>query len=339
MKATSLLHEIGGKKLAKVKWGIISSAQIAIDQVIPAIKSSHNGEVYAISSGSGKEKDVAKQFSIPNTYDDHEKLLDDPEIDAVYIPLPNSLHKEWCVKAARKGKHILCEKPIALSENQLFDIIQACEENHVYFMEAYMYRFHSQHKLVKEMLEEGKIGDILSIHSVFHFTIDQLKKDIRMQAELGGGVTYDIGGYSVNVINYLLDSSPSTVYATALYEDVDTKITAVLEYENQITATIDSSFYGPMLHAYKIIGTKGVIEVPYAFRPDLNDDDGVIIIRNQTEEILHVKEKQYVNEVEHFAEVIQGKAVLDYTPSEVHRTLKTLEAIQQSAIKKRQVIL
>src|SRR5690606_13532774 len=131
--------------MKKVRWGIISTANIAQTQLIPAIFRSDNAEAAAIASRSSKVHGIAAALNIPKAYESYEELLDDPEIDAVYIPLPNHLHKEWVLKAAAKGKHILCEKPAALNAKEAEDMIQVCQASGVKFMEAFMYQLHLQH--------------------------------------------------------------------------------------------------------------------------------------------------------------------------------------------------
>ncbi|MGG3969210.1 Gfo/Idh/MocA family oxidoreductase, partial [Geobacillus stearothermophilus] len=136
----------------KVRFGIMSTAAIAKEVMIPAIRRTSHAEVVAIASESGKAKQAAKELGIPKAYDSYDQLLDDPDVDAVYIPLPNSLHAEWTIKAAKKKKHVLCEKPAALCEEDVRRMIEECEKNGVLFMEAFMYQFHLQHERVKQLL-------------------------------------------------------------------------------------------------------------------------------------------------------------------------------------------
>src|SRR5690625_2330163 len=185
--------------MKKIKWGIISTARIGITQLIPAIKRSTNAEVVAIATQSDINKAtlIAEQFQIEKVYNSYEKLLNDPNIDAVYIPLPNHLHKEWAIKAAQKGKHILCEKPAALTTEEVYEIKKACEENNVLFMEAFMYYFHPQHNRVKEIIDTGEIGEVTFMQAGFSFYLAEERRahNIRMSGEKGGGSIYDIGCY------------------------------------------------------------------------------------------------------------------------------------------------
>ncbi|GAE95085.1 NAD binding oxidoreductase [Gracilibacillus boraciitolerans JCM 21714] len=148
--------------MEKLKWGgVLSTARIGRTQVIPAIQRSSNGEVVAIASRNEQTaKEAAEELNIPRTFDSYEALLDDPEIQAVYIPLPNALHKQWVIAAANKKKHVLCEKPVAITSAELDEMVSACKKNNVVFMEAFMYQFHPQHQKVKELINQGMIGDV-----------------------------------------------------------------------------------------------------------------------------------------------------------------------------------
>ncbi|BDG36090.1 hypothetical protein PcaKH15_19960 [Parageobacillus caldoxylosilyticus] len=171
----------------KVRWGIVSTVAIAKDVMIPAIHRADYAEVVAIASESGRADQVAQELGIPKAYDSYEKLLDDRDVDAVYIPLPNSMHAEWTIKAAKKKKHVLCEKPAALCEEDVRRMIEACEENGVLFMEAFMYQFHPQHERVKQRLASGEIGEVKYMRSHFSFYLQDRETNIRMNVELGGG--------------------------------------------------------------------------------------------------------------------------------------------------------
>ncbi|MCD7907220.1 MAG: Gfo/Idh/MocA family oxidoreductase, partial [Clostridium sp.] len=154
----------------KVRWGILGYAGIARNHVIPAMAKAENAELSAIASRSrDKLKEAVAQFGFRKVYESYDRLLEDPEIDAVYIPLPNALHKEWAVKAARHGKHVLCEKPLALTEADCRELEAVFKENHVKLMEAFMYRFLSGIRALKEALEQGAVGEIRHIYSTHRF--------------------------------------------------------------------------------------------------------------------------------------------------------------------------
>src|SRR5690625_124174 len=272
-----------GKYLRKVRWGILSTANIAQQQLIPAIKRSENAEVTAIATRSDvdKAKEIAKKFQIETVYESYDALLNDPNIEIVYIPLPNHLHKEWAIKAANKGKNVLCEKPASLHATEITEIEAAFKKNNVLFMEAFMYYFHPQHNRVKEIIASGEIGDISLVQTGHTFQMNKEDKntDIRLKKEMGGGSIYDLGCYNIHLLRNLLQMEPESVYVHAVKDpvyEVDTESITYLAFPNGIRAVFDTSFDLPLRHDYKIIGTKGNITVTRAFRPDFHQGEGKI---------------------------------------------------------------
>lgn len=269
--------------MEKIRWGVLSTANIGRTQVIPAIFRAENAEMSAISSRGDRVYAAARELGIPKAYESYEALLDDPEIDAVYIPLPNNLHKEWVIKAAEKGKHVLCEKPAALSAQEAKEMIEACEANGVKFMEAFMYQLHPQHARVKEIIASGEIGEVKLIKSSHSFYLNNRERDIRMDKTMGGGSIYDVGSYCVQVIRHLTDSEPVKVQAIAELDEatgIDLTSTVYMKMDNGIKAMFDCSFDMINRNEYEVIGTEGKIKVPFAFRPDINGGIGKVIIQN-----------------------------------------------------------
>lgn len=269
--------------MEKIRWGVLSTANIGRTQVIPAIFRAENAEMSAISSRGDRVYAAARELGIPKAYESYEALLDDPEIDAVYIPLPNNLHKEWVIKAAEKGKHVLCEKPAALSAQEAKEMIEACEANGVKFMEAFMYQLHPQHARVKEIIASGEIGEVKLIKSSHSFYLNNRERDIRMDKTMGGGSIYDVGSYCVQVIRHLTDSEPVKVQAIAELDEatgIDLTSTVYMKMDNGIKAMFDCSFDMINRNEYEVIGTEGKIKVPFAFRPDVNGGIGKVIIQN-----------------------------------------------------------
>ena len=177
----------------KLRWGILSTANIGRAAVIPAIQSSKNGEVKAVASrDKQKGAEFAARLGIPRWFGSYEALLDDPDIDAVYNPLPNSLHHEWSIKAARAGKHVLCEKPLALNASQCLEMDAAAKESGVLLMEAFMYRFHPRTEAVIDLVRSGALGELRMIQSSFTFKVTR-PDNIRLRPELGGGALNGCG--------------------------------------------------------------------------------------------------------------------------------------------------
>ncbi|RIW27094.1 gfo/Idh/MocA family oxidoreductase [Bacillus salacetis] len=322
----------------KIKWGILSTANIAKKALIPALQQSENTEVAAIASISGKAEETAEEFSIPKSYQSYEALLDDPEIQAVYIPLPNTMHKEWVIKAAKKGKHVLCEKPAALTLEDVQEMADECQKNGVLFMEAFMYQFHPQHLRVKELIDKGAIGEVRHMHSVFTFKMNPEKnhQNIRLNKELGGGSVWDVGCYCIHSSRYILGQEPSEVYVKgSIHEEfgVDMKASGILSFENGVTASFESGFEQPMNDSYEISGTSGTIKVPSAYRPDRfpGGRASIVITDERGEEREEVLEgNPYEIQVSHFSACILKGEHPVYTSFATMQNIKAIQACYQS---------
>lgn len=328
-----------------INWGVLSTASIARAEVMPAIMRAENANLYAIASSKSRVQDIAKEFDIPVIYDRYEAILEDPKVDAVYIPLPNHLHKEWVIKAAEKGKHVLCEKPAALTSKDFQEMLDACQKNGVLFMEAFMYQFHPQHKRVKEIIANGEIGEVHHIRSTFSFSLNLGDVDnIRLNPEMGGGSLWDVGCYCVHSTRFLTDEEPIELYVKGTIHPrygVDTRAAGVITLTNGITASFDCSFEEPMLDCYQITGSKGIITVPYAFRPDVSPTGkGKIIISNEAGESRKewIDGDQYKRQIEHFSSCILEKVEPEYSGKHALRNIQAMEACYQS-IKTRQIVV
>src|SRR5699024_10533409 len=168
--------------MSNIKWGVLGAANIAYEEVVPAIRRLDNSEIVAVAS---RNKEKAKRFETPKIYDSYDELLLDDQIDAIYIPLPNALHKQWSIKAMKSKKHVMVEKPAALTVNDVNEIKQVAKENNVIFMEAFMYQFNSMHEYVEQIIDGGKIGSINYVKAHFSFKLEN-SNDIRMDKSLGG---------------------------------------------------------------------------------------------------------------------------------------------------------
>ncbi|MFA9556587.1 Gfo/Idh/MocA family protein [Evansella sp. AB-rgal1] len=320
-----------------IKWGILSSANIAAKAIVPALQKAENAELVAVASESGKAQKTAEEWGAAKFYNSYLELLNDPDIDAVYIPLPNSLHKEWVIETAKHKKHVLVEKPAGITAEEVKEMIQGCEENNVFFMEAFMYQFHPQHDRVKEIMKSGEIGEIKLIRSTFSFPIDLESNNIRLNAKLGGGSLFDVGCYCVHVSRLLLEREPEQVYLNSNVDPklgVDLTSTGVLHF-GSVLATIDCSFEQPRSNRYEVVGTKGSIEVPFAFRPDAKPDssDGFLLIKNDHSEVVReerVEGDQYKIQMEHFSSCILEKKSPSYTGEQTYHNLKVIESLYAS---------
>ncbi|MCA0972144.1 Gfo/Idh/MocA family oxidoreductase [Halobacillus litoralis] len=313
-----------------MKWGILGAANIAKKALIPAMKRTDGAEVVAVASLSGKEEALAEQFQIPNTYDSYEALLEDSEVEAVYIPLPNHLHKEWTIKAAQAGKHVLCEKPAALNRQDAEEMIQACEEHGVYFLEAFMYQFHPQHDKVKQLVNDGAVGEVAMIRASFSFFFDRSSYNIRLDQEKGGGSLWDVGCYGVHSALNIMNENVMDVQVTKRIDPehgVDTTAAAALLLENGVVVQVDSSFDAVMRNEYEVVGSEGVLKVHDAYRPDKEDHIGKITVQNDQGEKTYTEEgDQYSLQVKTFMEAVKnGDSLKKYHEA----TLTYIEIMEQ----------
>ena len=257
----------------RVRWGILSTANIGVTKVIPAMKKANRVDVAAIASRDGKRAgEVAAQLGIGRTHGSYDALLADPEIDAIYNPLPNHLHVEWSIKALEAGKHVLCEKPIGLSVGEAEQLEAAGESYpHLRLMEAFMYRHHPQWIRARELVRSGEIGTLKAIQSLFsYYNVDP--DNIRNQADVGGGGLMDIGCYPVSASRLLYGSEPRAVNAMIEFDShfgTDTYGSVVLEFHGG-TASFSYSTQLAPYQRVNILGTDGRIEIqiPFNAPPD-----------------------------------------------------------------------
>lgn len=325
--------------MKKIRWGILSAANIAYDQILPALRRSDRAEVVAIASRS---EGRAERFNIPTIYKEYDQLLDDPKIDAVYIPLPNALHTEWSIKAAKKGKHILLEKPAALTSAEVKDIQVAVLENNVVFMEAFMYQFHKQHQRVKELLDSNYIGEYLHVKAHFSWMLDD-PNDIRLKPDLGGGALWDVGCYGIHAMSQIIGMKPTKVtMAGKIHPEykVDTLSTCVFTDDKGRTAEITASVELPFINRYEIIGPKGTILVDSSFRPDVSPDHfGKVIVKdhhNQTVLYEAYEDDQYLKQIEHLHDCIlnglQPRYSIEDSLQVIHYIEKSYESLNNSSV-------
>ena len=259
----------------KIRWGVISTANIGRKKVIPAIHASSNGEVVAVASRSLESaQKFAQEEGIPKAYGSYEELIADPNIDAIYNPLPNSLHAEWSIKCAEAGKPTLCEKPFASDAPEAQTIVDAFKQHNVLLAEAFMYRFHPQHAKVKEIIANGGIGDLRVINSSFTFPISD-EANIRLSKELAGGGLMDVGCYCVNLMRFLTGEEPDKVTASAIIGDVtgvDEILASTLQFPSGVIGHFDCGLRASGENQYILKGTKGKIVVPLSFVPNKDAD-------------------------------------------------------------------
>ena len=227
--------------MSKVKWGIMGTANVARWGMIPGMKKAANCELYAIAGRSGEKAESFKQkYGFQKAYGSYEELLADEEVQAVYIPLPNDIHLKWVIAALKAGKHVLCEKPMALNAAESREMYKAAKESGRYLMEAYAYLHSPYVESLKETVSGGTIGTVDYIETAF--ITQGYKEDFRLHKELGGGAMYDLGCYCTTMILSLIDSQPSYVGACAEFseEGVDMSTAGIIRFENGARASFNA---------------------------------------------------------------------------------------------------
>ncbi|HEX9550749.1 MAG TPA: Gfo/Idh/MocA family oxidoreductase [Candidatus Limnocylindrales bacterium] len=259
--------------MSELRWGVLSTADIARKKVIPGIRRADRCRITAIASRDlARAQAAAAEAGIPTVHGSYEALLADPEVDAVYIPLPNHLHAEWTIAAARAGKHVLCEKPLAMTAADAERMIEVAEAEGVRLMEAFMYRHHPSWLAVVDLVRSGRIGRLVAVQSWFSYYNDD-PTNIRNIRQIGGGALYDIGCYNVNLSRLLFGAEPTRVEASIVRDatsGVDVVTSGLLEFEGGGTATFTCTIRAEDDQRVDIYGTEGRISVgiPFNIPPD-----------------------------------------------------------------------
>ena len=311
-----------------VRWGILGCARIARLQFVPAIGRSTNATLHAVAS-----RDPARLAEFRNLFGDaftahasYEALLADPTVDAVYVPLPNALHCEWAIRAMQNGKHVLCEKPLALDASEAQRMADAAHAHGVQLMEAFMYRYTARLQAVERILASGVLGELRSVNSTFRFFLDRANT-IKDDPALGGGALYDVGVYPLNLIGLVAQAEPVEVFATCTRSHgVDHNLSALLRYESGLIASLHCGFNAHGRMHSDIVGSEGSLLVPDTFL----DDAGEILLntRNGSERIAVPTSDRYAAEVQDFSTAILAGRAPRLALDESLRNLRVLDRIR-----------
>ncbi|CAI6087721.1 Gfo/Idh/MocA family protein [Cohnella sp. JJ-181] len=321
----------------KLRWGILGCAGIAVRAVIPGLQQSERGVVAAIASRDlDKAKQTAEQLGIDAAYGSYEALLADDTIDAVYIPLPNHLHLPWTIRAAEAGKHVLCEKPIALDAAEAGRMIEACRAGGVHLAEAFMYRHHPRYRMIRELIASGEIGEIRGIHGAFTFNNAANHANIRYRREWGGGSVYDVGCYPISAARLILGREPEAATAHAFFspehDGVDMMASGLVEFSDGVSLTFDCGMWASSRNTLEVLGTKGAIQVPSAFvaGPD-GSADFVVVSGGERREVEVPRLNQYALQGDDFARAALDGAAMPFEPEDAARNMKVIDAVLRSA--------
>jgi xylose dehydrogenase (NAD/NADP) len=329
----------------KINWGIIGTANIAKKSVIPGIQQSETGVVAAIASrGIEKAEKAAQELGIERAYGSYEELLQDQDIDAVYIPLPNHLHKEWTLKAAEAGKHVLCEKPLALNAEEAKEMVEKCQSAGVKLAEAFMYRYHPRYERVKEIIQSGEIGTVRGLHGAFTFNNAGDKDNVRYKQFMGGGSVYDVGCYPISVARFILESEPEAATVQAFFspehDDVDMMASGLLEFPNSVGMTFDCGMWADFRNTLQILGTEGRIDLPSAFLYHSPEDAGFYVTVKGEQRFEAVPDlNQYALQADEFGKSILTDAPIRFPSEDAVRNMRVIDACLKSARERARVSL
>jgi len=314
-----------------VKYGLLSTAQIGLNAHLPASYDSKNSEIISISSRSlEKARNTAQKYDISKWFGSYQEQIEDPDLDVVINSLPNSMHCEWTIKAAEAGKHILCEKPLAISVGECKRMIEAAKANGVVLVEAFTHRWNHHLIKAKKMIGSSKIGKVSTLDASLTFNSNP-EGNIRFSKELYGGSLWDAGCYAVYAVRYVLSEEPIRVTGVS-YDNgnygIDTAFKGILEFKSGAVASITSSMSQAFECQISIDGSKGSIEIPGMF-----DDSGSIIITqgNTKEEISEPSIYRFVKQFDEFSKcVIDGK-LPEFPPEDGMRNTAVLVALYESS--------
>jgi predicted dehydrogenase len=328
-----------GEAAPKVRWGVLGVAGIAVKKVIPAMQRGARTQITAIASRDRERaQKAAAEFGIPKAYGSYEELLGDPEVDAIYNPLPNDLHVPWSVRAAEAGKHVLCEKPIALTAEQARTLIQVRDATGVKMGEAFMVRTHPQWLRARELVRTEAIGELKAIVSVFsYFNIDP--KNIRNLVSAGGGGLMDIGCYPITMARFMFEREPKRVVATIDRDpemETDRLTSALLDFAPGQAIFTCSTQLVPFQRT-QILGTRGriEIEIPYNAPPDqgariLVDDGSQLAGKAARAEEFPVLD-QYTLQGDLFSQAIQEDREVAVPIEDAVANMTVIDALFRSA--------
>lgn len=319
----------------RIRWGVLSTAKIAREKVIPALQRSSLGHVVAIAS---RRQDAARRaastLDIPRAHGTYDALLLDPEVDAVYIPLPNHLHVPWSIKAIEAGKHVLCEKPIGLDAGdaqRLADAARAHPE--VKVMEAFMYRFHPQWQRTLELVRSGSIGELRTIHTTFSYH-NVAPENIRNSSESGGGALMDIGCYAVSVARFLFGSEPTSVMGAMDLDPVfgtDRLTSGVLTFSSG-TSTFSCATQMVPFQRVEVFGTTGRIQIEIPFNAPPDRPCRIILQQGrQEEEFLTEAVDQYTLQADAFAHAVLHDSPVPTPLDDAVANMRAIDELRRSA--------
>ena len=322
-----------------LRWGLLGTARIN-RMVIPPLRVSPGNRLLAVASREpARAAAYAKEWGIERAHGSYEALLADPEVDAVYIPLPNHLHAEWAIRAARAGKHVLCEKPLALSVADVDAMGAAAHEAGVAFAEAFMYRHHPQTLKVKALVDGGAVGRVRFVRGTFSFPLTRAD-DVRLRPEWGGGCLWDVGCYPLSFTRFLLGEEPVEVTGAQVLgpTGIDETFAGQLVFPGGILAQVDAGFRAPFRAELEVAGEEGTIRVRHPWKPA--PDLPILLTRGDEPEAIAVAETdRYLLEIEDMESCVRTRREPRVSLAESRGNVATIVALLRSAREGRPVKL
>lgn len=318
-----------------VRWGVLGTALIAT-KVGKAIRNAAGAELAAIASRDlGRAQAWGRQHGATRAYGSYDELLDAPDIDAVYIPLPPSMHAEWTIKAAEHGKHVLCEKPLAINLAEARTMAEACRRHNVQFMDGVMWVHHDRTPVMHGLIQGGALGEVRRVTSAFCFNGKDMKADnLRLVRELGGGVLGDLGWYCTRVTLWAFGDLPQRVYATGRYvRDVDVNFSALLWFSGGRMASFDCGFDMHMRKWFEVAGTEGSLVCDDFVLPASEQESRFWVHADQQSAATHSVGAcvQEVRMIEHFSQAVRSGQLEPHWVEETLATQRVCDALDQSA--------
>lgn len=317
-----------------VRWGILSTAGIAVSAFIPALRQTKRGRLVGVASrDADRAAAFAAEHEIPESFGNYEELLASDEIDAIYNPLPNSMHAQWTTKAAAAGKHVFCEKPMGISPAECDQMVASCEAAGVHLFEAFVFLYHPKSLKLRQVIGGGQIGDLVQMQASFTFPLKRPTDNIRMNGDLAGGSLMDVGCYPIAYARFVFGEEPIAVQAACSIDPdygVDTRASIILTFAGDRHASLQQGFDAPGGQRAVIHGSEGFIEVPQPCHP--HAEDHFVVHRDGKQERVEVNAgvRPFAPAIEHFHDCVLDDAAPIATGANAAGTLRIIEAVLES---------
>lgn len=325
--------------MTRLRWGLLSTARIN-RMIIPAVRASARSELTTVASRDlEKCRAYADEWQIPRTHGSYDALLADPDVDVIYIGLPNSLHVEWTVRALEAGKHVLCEKPLALTPEDVDLVSDAARRTGRAAAEAFMYRHHPLTHTVAEIVRSGRLGDIRGYKGAFTFALTR-DRDVRLDPALGGGSLWDIGCYPLSYSCFLADAAPVEVFGwqQTSATGIDLEFAGTMRFRDGSIAQFDCGFIGPFRAEMEIVGRDAGLKILRAFRAD--EKSALLLVRgDEIESLPFPVQPPFAGEIADMEGVALDGRPQRIPLAESRRTAAAIAALYQSARENRPVRL